>query len=188
MSSPLFLVGFMGAGKTTVGKLVAARRGRRFVDLDDEIAAAGGAPTAALVARDEPAFRRLEAAALARLIAAGAAGRDPLVIATGGGAAAHGDNLDRMRAAGLVVTLSVSPEAVRTRCGQQSGRPLLPESRDQIAALLRRREPSYRRAHAVVDTDGLGAEAVAERVLTVEDVWRTATATTTATASAAAST
>src|SRR5262245_25293862 len=122
MASPLFLVGFMGAGKTTVGALVAERRGRRFVDLDDEIARLGGAPTAQLVARDEAAFRRLEAEALATLIAAG----DDLVIATGGGAAAYGDNLVRMRAAGLVIALTASADSVLRRCGSGAGRPLLP--------------------------------------------------------------
>src|SRR5262245_27696735 len=97
--APIFLIGFMAAGKTTVGHRLAARMGRRFVDLDDSIAQAAGAPVAALVAADEPAFRRREADALAAAIAG--AGDGP-VIATGGGCAAYGDNLDRMRAAGLV--------------------------------------------------------------------------------------
>jgi shikimate kinase / 3-dehydroquinate synthase len=168
MASPLFLVGFMGAGKTTVGRLLAAARGRRFLDLDDAIAAAGGAPTAELVARDEAAFRRLEADTLARVIA------DDTVIATGGGAAAFGDNLARMRAAGVVIALSASPASVRSRCGSGAGRPLLPDDDEQLAALLRRREPAYRRAHAVVDTDGVAAETVAARALAVEDAWRRA--------------
>ncbi|HSK02886.1 MAG TPA: shikimate kinase, partial [Kofleriaceae bacterium] len=67
MPAPLFLVGFMAAGKTSVGRAIAAATGRRFVDLDDEIAAMGE-PPAALVARDEAEFRRREAAALAALI------------------------------------------------------------------------------------------------------------------------
>src|SRR5690606_35634441 len=65
---PLFLIGFMAAGKTTIGRAIAAATGRRFVDLDDVIAAAGE-PVASLVARDEPLFRKREAAALADTIA-----------------------------------------------------------------------------------------------------------------------
>src|SRR5438105_1548836 len=103
MPAPVFLVGFMAAGKTSVGRALAQATNRRFVDLDDLIAAAGE-PVAQLVARDEPEFRRREAAALGDAIVA--AGDGP-IIATGGGAAAYGDNLDRMRAAGLVVALGV---------------------------------------------------------------------------------
>src|SRR5688500_15415463 len=121
--APVFLIGFMAAGKTTVGRRLAARLGRRFVDLDDAIAEAAGAPVAAQVAADEPAFRRREADAL---VAAIAAGGDGAVIATGGGCAAFGDNLDRMRAAGLVVALSASlPEIRRRAAAQDADRPLL---------------------------------------------------------------
>ncbi len=98
MPGPVFLVGFPGAGKSTAGAASATALGRGFVDLDDVIAAEAGRPTAELVAIDEPDFRRREAAALERLIATGGSE----VIATGGGAAAWGDNLTRMRAAGSI--------------------------------------------------------------------------------------
>src|SRR5512143_2191450 len=103
MPAPLFLIGFMAAGKTSVGRALARASGRRFVDLDD-VVAEGGEPVAALVARDEVEFRRREAAALDRVIAQAS---DGPIVATGGGAAAFGDNLDRMRAAGVVVALGV---------------------------------------------------------------------------------
>jgi shikimate kinase/3-dehydroquinate synthase len=164
MAAPLFLIGFMAAGKTSVGRALAAAAGRRFVDLDDEIAALGD-PPAALVARDEPEFRRREAAALAALIDAGAA---DTVIATGGGAAAFGDNLERMRAAGLVVALGVSPDEARRRAGAEPGtRPLLAYA-ERLAAL---RAPIYRRAHAVVDTAGKDVARVAAEVRAVEAAW-----------------
>ena len=79
----------MAAGKTSVGRAIAGATSRRFIDLDDVIAQ-GGIPVATLVARDEPEFRRREAAALAHVIGQGG---DGPVIATGGGAAAYGDNL-----------------------------------------------------------------------------------------------
>src|SRR5262245_50485569 len=131
MTSPIFLIGFMAAGKTTVGRRLAARLGRRFVDLDDAIAAAADAPVAALVAADEPAFRRREADALTAAIAAGG---DGPVIATGGGCATFGDNLDRMRAAGLVVALSASLAEVRRRAAAPDvERPLLaPGARERV--------------------------------------------------------
>jgi shikimate kinase/3-dehydroquinate synthase len=163
----LFLVGFMAAGKTTVGRLIAARTGRRFVDLDDVIAAVAGEPVAQLVARDEPEFRAREVAALDAAIAAAAAaagtGAD-VVIATGGGAAAHGDNLARMRAAGCVVALGVDVGEARRRAAGGAVRPLLGDA-DALAAA---RAPAYRGAHTVVDTSDRTVEEVAAAVAAAE--------------------
>ena len=172
--APLFLIGFMAAGKTSVGRAIAGATGRRFIDLDDVIAQQG-IPVATLVARDEPEFRRREAAALAHVIAHGG---DGPVIATGGGAAAYGDNLARMRAAGLVVALGVDvAEAERRAAAEQeaagtsqAGRPLLAKARELAA----RRAPVYRRAHAVVDTTGRSIADVAADVRAVEQAWRCA--------------
>jgi len=123
---PLFLIGFMAAGKTSVGRAIADAEGRAFVDLDDAISALGE-PAAALVARDEREFRRREAVALAELIekAAGERARRGMVIATGGGAAAHGDNLERMKAAGCVIALGVDVADARKRSVGGLVRPLL---------------------------------------------------------------
>ena len=168
--APLFLIGFMAAGKTSVGRAIAGATHRRFIDLDEVIAKAG-TPVATLVARDEPEFRRREAAALAGVIAGGA---DGPVVATGGGAAAHGDNLARMRAAGLVVALGVDvAEAERRAAAELVGRPaasrpLLGTARELAA----RRAPVYRRAHAVVDTTGRSIGEVADAVRAVERAWR----------------
>ncbi|HEY3802078.1 MAG TPA: 3-dehydroquinate synthase [Kofleriaceae bacterium] len=164
MPAPLFLIGFMAAGKTSVGRSIARAQGRRFVDLDDEIAAMGE-PVAALVARDEAEFRRREASALATAI--GDAGDGP-VVATGGGAASFGDNLDRMRAAGLVIALGVDVGEARARAERSGGtRPLLA----QAEALAARRASSYRRAHAVVSTVGRTIDEVAGEVAAVERAW-----------------
>jgi 3-dehydroquinate synthase len=170
--APLFLIGFMAAGKTSVGRAIAGATGRRFVDLDDVIAQ-GGIPVAALVARDEPEFRRREAAALGQVIAEG---RDGPVIATGGGAAAYGDNLARMRAAGLVVALGVDVAEAERRASAEldtraeASRPLLARAHELAA----RRAPVYRRAHAVVDTTGRSIAEVAADVRAVEQAWRRA--------------
>ena len=155
MAPPLFLIGFMAAGKTSVGRALAAATDRRFVDLDDEIG-----DVAAFVARDEPGFRRREAELLAAAIA------DDTVISTGGGAAAYGDNLARMRAAGLVVALGVDVEEAERRAAGGPARPLLAHA----AALARARAPIYRRAHAVVDTTGRSLSDVVGDVQHVERV------------------
>ena len=167
--APLFLIGFMAAGKTSVGRAIAAATRRRFVDLDDAIAATG-THVATLVARDEAEFRRREAQALAKAITTG----EGAVIATGGGAAAHGDNLARMRAAGLVVALGVDVAEAEARAAAErklrptAQRPLLGSARELAA----RRAPVYRRAHAVVDTTGRSVADVADAVLAVERVWQ----------------
>jgi shikimate kinase/3-dehydroquinate synthase len=163
MSAPLFLIGFMAAGKTSVGRALAQATHRRFVDLDDVIAA-GGEPVAELVARDEAEFRRREAAALADVIKAG---KDGPIIATGGGAAAFGDNVDRMRGAGLVVALGVDVMESQARAAGGPPRPLLAAA-DRLAV---ERAPSYRRAHAVVDTTGRTIGEVVAAVQAVERVW-----------------
>ncbi|HLL23126.1 MAG TPA: shikimate kinase, partial [Kofleriaceae bacterium] len=119
---PLFLIGFMAAGKTSVGRALAAASGRRFVDLDEAIALAGY-DIPALVARDLSEFRRLEAATLARYCD----GEDA-VVATGGGAATFGDNLERMRSAGLVVALGVDVEEAKRRARGGPPRPLLADA------------------------------------------------------------
>jgi shikimate kinase/3-dehydroquinate synthase len=156
---PLFLIGFMAAGKSSVGAALAAATGRRFVDLDDVIAAMGE-PVATLVARDEPEFRRREA----RAVADATTGDD--VIATGGGAAAFGDNLARMRAAGLVVALGVDVGEAERRADGGPPRPLLANA----AALAAKRASIYRGAHAVIDTTGRSIAQVVDEVRHVERV------------------
>jgi shikimate kinase/3-dehydroquinate synthase len=165
--APVFLIGFMAAGKTSVGRALGEATGRRFVDLDDVISERAGESVSALVARDEVDFRRREAEALRELVAAGG----DVVIATGGGAAVHGDNLDRMRAAGLVVALGVDVEEARARAtaqGRNVQRPLFAKA-DQLAI---ERAPHYRRAHAVVDTTGKAVVEIVGQVQHIERVWR----------------
>lgn len=160
----------MASGKTTVGRLVAARKGWDFRDLDQLITAAAGRSVAQIFAdpgEGEAGFRRREAAAVRQ-----AAALQRTVIATGGGAACVEENLARMLAAGRVFALSVSPaEAVR-RAGNDGSRPLLAGAADPRAtatALLASREPFYDRAHARIDTVGKRPEAVAEEVIRLLD-------------------
>lgn len=160
---PVFLIGFMATGKTTVGKLLAARLGCTFMDLDARIVEVAGCSIPALFAREgEEGFRAREAKALAEV-----AERSDLVVATGGGAACREANLALMLAAGRVVWLKVSPAEVLRRTAGATGRPLLDGAEDPLGkatTLLRAREPFYARAHHAVETDGVSPGAVADRV------------------------
>src|SRR5438067_10781813 len=144
----------MAAGKTSVGRELGRVLGRPFVDLDDRIG-----DVAELVARDEPEFRRREAAALAQVIAEGG----DTIVATGGGAAAYGDNMERMRAAGLVVALGVDVDEALARAKGGPARPLLANA----VQLAQQRAASYRRAHAVVSTTGRSIDRVVAEVRSV---------------------
>ena len=109
----------------------------------------------------EPAFRAREAAALRRVAAAA-----PQVIAVGGGAPAHGDNMDFMLRAGKVVYLTASTDELLRRLGDAETRPLLAgkDVRAEIDKLLAARHPFYERAHLTVDTTGLAPSQVAKQI------------------------
>jgi len=145
----VFLIGFMAAGKTTAGRLLAERMAVPFVDLDDVITEIAGMPVPEIFAsRGEDAFRHIEADALARILA-----RAPAVVATGGGTPCRSGALETMRRHGLVIALWVPLDVALARAGTSSERPLLSRPADQIAALYHEREPIYRQAHAVIATD-----------------------------------
>ena len=158
----LWLIGMMGAGKTTVGRAVARRAAMPFVDLDDEIAAAAGATIPEIFAGSgEAAFRDLEAAAVA-----GVAGRQA-VVAAGGGAVLEERSRRVMRASGTVVWLQAPASELAVRVGRGPGRPLLAgeDPAGRLDVLLRAREADYRAAaHHRVDTTGRDAEQIAEEV------------------------
>jgi len=160
----VWLVGPMGAGKSTVGRALARRLGRRFVDTDAEIERERGAAVAEIFAREgEAAFRTREREAVARLCA------EPVVAALGGGALAQPGVADAAARAGTLVWLRARPETLLARLGDCAARPLLaglaPAARlARLRELLEAREAGYARAPVVVDTDGAAPEDVAERI------------------------
>jgi len=160
----LALVGLMGAGKTTVGEICAARLGRRFVDSDDLVEAAAGMTVAEVFAAEgEAGFRARERVALADA----SASPEALVLATGGGAVLDGDNRRVLRDAGLVVWLRAPPTVLAARVAGQDARPLL--SADPVVTLARLdvvRAGAYEAAaHLVMDTEGHTVDEVADAVL-----------------------
>jgi shikimate kinase len=164
MAEHVFIVGMMGSGKTTIGRLLAERLGWRHLDSDEQVARDSGQTVPEIFAqRGEPAFRAAEA----RALAAAATNDTPTVISVAGGAVLDPDNRHVLRRGGVVVWLRARVETLARRVGDGAGRPLLG---DDPAAALRRlyaqRRPVYQElAQVVVDVDGVDARTVAERVL-----------------------
>jgi len=118
--SHLFLVGFMGSGKSTVAETIAARSGRPHVDLDREIEKRNGRTIAELFSKDgEEQFRRVETKTLATIVK-----MPPSIVSTGGGAFAGVGNRQRMRRHGVTIWLDVALDEARQRVGSGGGRPL----------------------------------------------------------------
>lgn len=154
------LVGFMGSGKTTVGRKLARRLGWTFVDLDQAIEERAGATVPELFERrGEPAFRQLEAEAAEALT-----GGHELVLAAGGGAFESERTRAALRAGRtLTVWLRCDLDTALRRIGSGSGRPLA-GSRETMRALLDRRVGTYALADRVEDTTSLSPSEVARRL------------------------
>jgi shikimate kinase len=159
------LLGFMGAGKSTVGPILARRLAWEFVDLDAEIERSVRLTIPEIFAsRGEAAFRKLEAEVTGRVIE-----RERMVLAPGGGWLANEQVTQRGPAGTVTVWLRVSPEEVLRRVGsRRDDRPLLSVADPEAAVrrLLSEREPLYREADLIVDTDGRTARAVATEIQT----------------------
>jgi shikimate kinase len=158
----VILVGFMGVGKSTGGRLLARRLGRCFVETDDMIVARDGRPIPEIFRQDgEEAFRRLEGEAVEALGL-----KSGEVIATGGGLPCREGRMDALRALGTVVWLRGTLAELVARAGRTGGRPMLAgRSPEDLERLYRAREPYYAQAHLTVDTTGLGLDQVVARVL-----------------------
>lgn len=158
----LVLVGFMGAGKSACGRLLARRLGRCFVETDDMIEAREGRSIPDIFREQgEARFRELEAEALELLRL-----KRGDVIATGGGFPCREGRMEALRELGTVVWLRGPLEECLARAQRAGGRPMLAgRSPTEIEALYRAREPYYRQADVVVDTAGLGVDGVVARVL-----------------------
>ena len=155
------LVGFMGAGKSACGRMLARRLGRCFVETDDMIVSRDGRSIPEIFRVDgEETFRRLEAETLEALRL-----KSGDVIATGGGLPCRDGRMEALRALGTVVWLRGDLGVLLERAGRIGGRPMLERSPAEVEALYRRREPYYARAHVTIDTAGLGVDQVVSRVL-----------------------
>ena len=157
--TPLILVGMMGSGKTTVGRRLAVRLGRRFVDLDKELEARCGVPVATIFELEgEAGFRQRESLLIEELTTC-----QDLVIATGGGAVLREENRRRLHERGYVIHLRASLPELWHRLRHDKVRPLLrtADPRARIAELLQARDPLYEEvAHLSVLTGRQPADRV----------------------------
>ena len=147
----LALVGFMGCGKSTVGRAVAGELGFEFVDADTLVEeAAGKSVSEVFASAGEEGFRKLESEAIASLET-----RRGFVIATGGGAVTFSGNLASLKRHALVVCLWAGAEALHDRTKHQTHRPLLQQENplEVIRALLVEREPHYKKADVIINTE-----------------------------------
>ena len=160
----IYLVGLMGAGKTTVGRQLAKRLGRQFYDSDHEIVQRTGVPIPTIFEIEgEEGFRRREMQAIAELTS----GAD-IVLATGGGVVLNTENRARLHNTGWVVYLNVPPALLFERTRHDRNRPLLRVS-DPLAKLEelhRQRDPLYREtAHTIVEGSQLVASGIVQHLL-----------------------
>ena len=162
-SRTIVLAGFMGTGKSSVGRRLAARLGREFVDTDALIEQEAGTSITRIFAdRGEAEFRAREKRAVAVAV-----GEDGRVVAVGGGAILDRENLAAMKAGGPVVCLTARPEIVFARVAHDTGRPLLqgPQPLETIRGLMAERADAYARADVMIDTSDLTPDEVVEHLL-----------------------
>lgn len=159
----LVLAGFMGTGKSTVGRVVASQLRFQFLDTDELIVRRAGKPIAAIFQQDgEAAFRQLERQVVAELESA-----DRTVISTGGGLVVDPANLASLKRHALVVCLWASPESIFHRVRSHNHRPLLnqPDPLGTIRGLLAARRTAYAQSDVLVSTELRSVREVALTVL-----------------------
>jgi shikimate kinase len=160
----IYLVGFMGSGKTTVGRLLAGELGWRFVDIDHEIESREGVSISEIFdTRGEPQVREIEATAI-RVCVGEIERGEPTVVALGGGAFAQSGNQRLISANGISIWLDCPLEVLRERVAQESNRPLARDP-EKFAQLYENRRESYRKADFRIDATGEGPQPVLRDIL-----------------------
>lgn len=161
----IILVGFMGTGKTAVGKSLAGKIGFKFVDTDLMVEAEAKKSIPDIFRLEgEAAFRKYEAEAIKRI-----SHLKNYVIATGGGAVMMDENIANMKRAGMVVCLTATPDVIFERTQSNDYRPLLQtrEPLKKILSLLKIREPQYQKADYTIDTSKMSVDAVVQTIISL---------------------
>ena len=159
----IFLIGFMGAGKSTVAKTIRRMYGMEYLEMDRKIAEDAGMSIPDIFKeKGEEAFRRMETGLIRQL-----AGEKDMVVSCGGGVPMRRENVDEMRRQGTVVWLTASPETIFGRVRGRHHRPLLEGhmNLEYISALMEERRPKYEAAADIqVSTDNRSLEEIAAEV------------------------
>jgi shikimate kinase len=159
----IYLVGFMGTGKSSVGRELAKREKWEFIDLDELIEKREKRSIAEIFAKQkEPYFRQLE-----KQILKETSGRNNCVVACGGGIVMDKDNIDLMKKTGIMVCLAASPEVILKRTSQARHRPLLEveNHKERIKLLLNARAPYYALADSTIDTSRISVGGVTDKII-----------------------
>lgn len=164
MTQNIILTGFMGTGKSSVGRHLAAHLHYAFRDLDSLIVQREGSSINTIFAElGEGYFRQVESSVLRDVLRQSAQ-----VVSTGGGAVILAENRDLMKKSGIVINLVASPETILLRLHSDEERPLLRDAKSlpQLEKLLKQRESFYAEADIRIDTEGKNVEDVARDILT----------------------
>jgi len=164
------LIGFMGSGKTEVGKRLAKRLGYTFMDTDLLIEEKTGKSISDIFSKDgELFFRDIET-----LILTGLSGINEHVISTGGGIVTKKENILLLKKTGFIIWLKASPETILKRVGSETHRPLLKVDNplEKIKKLMSQREQSYSEADLTIDTDGLEVEDIVNNIIRQAAGWK----------------
>lgn len=158
----IYLVGFMGTGKTSVGKELAKKKKWQFVDLDDLIELREKRSIPEIFAKDgEPYFRRVEKNVLKKV-----SREKKFVVATGGGIVIDKENIKIMKETGQIICLSATPEVILERISGCAYRPLLnvTDRKKQVELLLKLRAPFYAQIEQNINTSRLSVKEVADKI------------------------
>lgn len=159
----IYLVGFMGTGKTIVGKELAKKKKWRFLDLDDLIELREKRTIADIFTKEgEPYFRRTEKQALKEV-----SKEKKFVVACGGGVVINPDNIKTMKETGIIICLSASPQVILARTSTYRHRPLLnvADPKKQIELLLKIRAPYYAKADKIIETSKCSIKEVVGKII-----------------------
>ncbi len=159
----IYLVGFMGTGKTSVGRQLALQKGWNFIDLDELIELQQQRRIVDIFAQDgEACFRKLEKKTLKQV-----ATQKKFVVACGGGIVLDPDNIKLMKKTGILICLCASCEVILKRVSASTQRPILnvAKPRERIELLLKLRAPYYSQADKAVDTSKLSVKQVVSKII-----------------------
>lgn len=164
----IVLTGFMGTGKSAVGRELAGRLGMRLVEIDEEIEKAEGITISEIFSRyGEAYFRDRETEMVKRF-----SGERGVVISTGGGVVLREENMNALRGNGIIVCLTATIDTILGRTGRSGDRPLLNvgDLRKKIEELLEFRRPYYEKADIIIETDSRSPYEIAGEIIRKIDI------------------